>query len=309
MRKARLICAAGAAALAAVSAASAGDPLRVASFNPVMADIVRQVGGEDVRVVDLLEPGRNPHDYTPSSGDLAAARESDLAVAAGKDLETWLDDVRSSLAGETPIFEVGRMIPSLRVKTGDGLFSCCPSHASGAIDPHWWHSIGNASRAAGLVERKLAELDPGRTDAYARRADAFRARLDELENWARAELSRVPRAKRKLATAHAAFNYFCREFGWEAVPVQGLSTQQEPNPARLRSVIDTLRRENIPAVFPEVAANPKVMENMVQEAGVVIGGSLLAGSPPIDNPTYEAMMRHNVETIVRAMAPPQGREK
>ncbi len=279
----------------------ASEPLRVASFNPIMTDLVRQVGGDYVLIDDLLEPGTNPHHFSPTPSDYKKASEADLVVFAGKGLEPWLTDLASAIASDRAILEVGRKIPSLRISESDALFACCPSHAHGAVDPHWWHSIKNMRRASVIVERRLSELRPEQHAYYAKRAKEYRGRLDELYKWAETELSAIPASRRKLATAHAAFNYFCREFRFHAVPVQGLSTQDQPTPAHLKKVLDTLHKEDVPVVFPEVATNAKVFEGIQNQTGIKVGGHLLAGTPPVDNPTYEEMVKHNINTIVAAL--------
>lgn len=276
--------------------------VRVASFNPIVSDLVRQVGGEQVEVIALVEPGMNPHEYRPTPNDYKIARDADLVVVAGKGLETWLPDLTSAMNEAVPILHAGHRVPSLRIEKGNEMFACCPSHAHGTVDPHWWHSIRNMQRAADVMKDALIDIAPEQAQVFEANAADFQMRLDELFNWARVELSRIPRDRRKLTTAHAAFNYFCREFGFEAIPIQGLSTEQEPSPEHLRNVVDMLRREHVRAVFPEIAANPKVMQNMVKEAGVVLGKALLSGSPSAAAPTYEAMIRHNVRAITDALA-------
>jgi zinc/manganese transport system substrate-binding protein len=281
----------------------ATESVHVVSFNPVITDLIRQVGADAVDVISMVEPGINPHQYRPSPGDYKKARDADLVVVAGKGLETWLPDLESAMRGEMPVLKVGDHIPSLRmVHHHDHHGEECHSHHHGTVDPHWWHSIRNMQRAADIMKDALIDVAPEQAQVFEANASDFQMRLEELYNWTRVELSRIPRARRKLTTAHAAFNYFCREFGFEAIHVQGLSTEQDPSPEHLREVINTLRSEHVIAVFPEIAANPKVMQNMVKEAGVVLGEPLLSGSPSAENPTYEAMIRHNVNAITDALA-------
>ena len=293
-----------AAVAAGVLATGARAPgqLVVASLNPIVADLARQVGGERVTVIELMKPGMNPHAYRPSPADMRATRAARLVLAAGKGLETYLGDVEDSLEPGQSVLEVGARLPDLTIEHGDEVYACCPNHSVGAVDPHWWHDVRQAKRAARILAGEFARLDEAGASVYRERAGMYEGRLDELHRWIVKEVSRIPRRQRVLATSHAAFSYFCDAYGFRSVPIQGLSTERQATPNYLAEVIDTIRREGVRAIFPEVAANPKVIEAMVKETGVRVGGRLLAGTPG-DGATYEAMMRHNVTAIVAALAP------
>lgn len=283
-----------------VHAFAAGEPLRVASLHPIVSDLARQVGGEDVEVIDLMPVGANPHKFYPSPSHLKQASHAALVLAAGKGLETYLHEFEESLGSNVQLMEVGDSVPSLKVEH-DEVFVCAPDHAEGAIDPHWWHSVKAAKRAAHAIADKLSEIDPVHASDYERRYTAYAVRLDELHDWARKRISTIPRWDRELVTSHAAFGYLCREFGLRSITVQGLTTEQNPEPGYLKEVVKILTDEEVRAVFPENNANPKVLASMVRETGVRVGGSLYAGTLPTNEPTYEAMMRHNVNTIVEAL--------
>ena len=289
--------------LMAGGAAAAGEVLRVASLNPIASDLARQVGGEAVAVIELMKPGQDPHFYAPAPSDLKAAEDTRLILAMGKGLETYLDDLRETLHPGQEILEIGRLVPSLRLEAGMDLFDCCPAHSHGAVDPHWWQSLLNMKRAARVVADAFSTALPAEAAGFQARSREYARRLDTLDTWTRAEIARIPASRRRLATAHAAFNYFCKDYRFKPVPVLGLSTLDQPRPGQFRLVIDTIRAEGILAVFPEVGANPVPLETVAREAGIRLGGALLAGSPEPGNPTFEAMFRHNVETMVAGLVP------
>jgi zinc/manganese transport system substrate-binding protein len=276
--------------------------LKVASLNPVVGDLARQVGGERVRVLELMKPGENPHLYEPSPDQLRQAHDADLVLAAGKGLEIYLPDLRDSLGRSKPLLEVGRKIPSLKADKGE-IFICCPAHAGTTIDPHWWHSVINLQRAARIIEAEFARLDPDGRAYFRQRCREYERRLDDLASWIRREVHRIPRRDRILTTAHTAFGYFCRDFGFKSIPVQGLSTEDSADPAHLALVVAAIRRQGVRTVFPEKYVNTKLLEAVARETGIALGGYLLPGGPDPETPTCEAMMRHNVETMVKALAP------
>lgn len=283
-----------------LACAATAEPLRVASLHPIMSDLARQVGGDRVIVIDLMPLDTNPHTYYPTPANLKAATDSDLVLAVGKGMEPYLDEFRESLGGRVEVFEVGQAVPSLRVQADD-VFVCCPSHASGAIDPHWWHSVRNMRRAALALAETFARLRPADESVFRTQAEAYTVKLDALYHWAKAGIASIPRADRELTTAHAAFGYLCREFGLRSITVMGLTNEQDPDPGYLKEVITTLRDHHVRAVFPESNANPKVLESIARDAGVTIGGHLHADMVGLEDPTYEAMMRHNVQIIIDAL--------
>lgn len=277
-----------------------GEPLRVASLHPVVSDLAREVGGEQVEVVNLMPLHSNPHLFYPSPETLKEASRADLILASGKNLETYLDEFMESVGGDIPLFEVGRAVPSLRIEANE-VFICCPAHSSGAIDPHWWQSIRNVRRAAGALARELARLRPAHETYFEQRYHLYATRLDELYDWAKEQIATIPRADRELTTAHASFGYLCRELGLRSITVLGLTDEQDPDPAHLKEVIRTLREHRVRAVFPEMNANPEVLESLVRETGVAIGGDLHGDMPCDEHPDYVSMMRQNIMTIIQGL--------
>jgi zinc/manganese transport system substrate-binding protein len=275
--------------------------LRVASFHPLAGDLARQVGGEHVAIVEVMKAGQDPHLFMPSPSDLQAVEGVRLLLVMGKGLEQYLDSLRDALRPGQEIFEIGRMIPSLRMEDDMALFACCPAHALSSIDPHWWHSPRNMKRAARLLADTFAAAVPEHAGVFRSRAGEYGRSMDALDRWARTELNQIPVSRRRLVTAHAAFNYLCSEYRIRATPVLGLSSLEQPRPGQVRHVIDTIRRERIAAIFPEKTANPEVMAAIAKEAGVRLGRPLKGDTPDPSDPTFEAMFRHNVTSIVDAL--------
>lgn len=276
--------------------------LQVAALHPLLADMAVAVGGGNVEVINIMKRGADPHHFSPSPSDLERIAASDVVLAMGKNLEPYLPKLRDNLRPNQTLLEVGRTIPSLRIKDEDELFLCSPASSVGAIDPHWWHSIENMRRASRVVAAEFSKVDPAHSENYNSGARAYSRKLDNLENWAKTQIAPIPRQYRILATAHLAFGYFCKEFGFRAIGIQGLTTEQEPTAQHLATAIETIRLEGVKALFPDRGANPKILARIARDAGVRIGGPLDAyGNASGDPVTYEAVVRHNVGTIVEAL--------
>ncbi|MCE9520250.1 MAG: metal ABC transporter substrate-binding protein [Verrucomicrobia bacterium] len=277
--------------------------LKVAALHPILGDLARQIGGTSVSVVDLLKPGQDVHHFEPSARTLGDARDAKIVLASGKHLEGYLDKLHDNLGPNVKIVEVGRLIPSLKISVGSEVFMCCPAHAAGGIDPHWWHSADNMQRAARIVADEFAAADPANKEIYKSNSIAVQQKFAELKSWAQQQLAQISKNDRKLVTGHASFGYFCKEFGFKTIPVLGISREDSASPQYVTDAVKIIRENKIRAVFPEDQANPKVLLEITRETGAKAGQPLIADGTSITAHTFEAMLKHNVNAIVAALKP------
>lgn len=282
---------------------SASAAVKVATLHPILADVARQVGGSHVEVVEVMKAGGDIHHFEPSARDIASMRGAPLVLACGKHLETYLDKLRDSVGSGVKIVEVGRPIPSLLLDPKNEIFVCCPAHAKSSVDPHWWHSAENMKRAARVIASELSAVDPANEAAYEAGAKAAGEKFMQLKSWAQKEISRIPRGDRKLVTAHAAFGYFCKEYGFKTIPMLGIGRSDDISAQYIAQTIQAIRDNKIKAVFPEDQANPKVLTEIVRSTGVKTGEALVADGTSLHAHTFETMLAHNVRVIVAALAP------
>lgn len=274
--------------------------LKVASLHPLVGDLARQVGGERVEVVDLIGKNGDPHHFEPAPADLEKAAGSKLFLASGMGLESYIGSLREIVGAKGTIVEIGKDLPSIEGECDHDHEGHDHAHEH-ETDPHWWHSIDLFRRATTIMAETFSKADPAGADIYAKNAVAYRAKLDDLERWTRKEIARIPRQKRHLATAHAAFGYFCKDHGFEAIPVQGLNREQMPDPKKLAALISELKEHQAGAIFPEKESNPKILQVLTQDTGIKLGAALYADGSGVES--YEAMIRHNVSAIVAGLAP------
>ncbi len=280
---------------------ASAESLRVSALHPLMADLAKQVGGDRVRVFDLVGEGGNPHRFEPRPADLKQMQASSLVLAAGKNLESYLDRIEATLGG-VPVIDVGRTIPSLTVGK-DAVYTCCPHHGHSTLDPHWWHGIDNMRRAAREVAKAFAAADPAGKESYEANAAAYGNRLAELKKWAKRELAKVPRGQRKLVTAHNAFGYFAKEFGFEVIAVSGLTKEQNTTPQERAKTIESVKKSGVAAVFPELGSSTKPLQAISTATGTKIGRPLISdGTGTGAGAGFEGMIRHNVNAITEALA-------
>jgi len=272
--------------------------LKVAVLHPLLADIASNVGGERVEVVDLIGKTGDPHHFEPSTESLTRSEGSKLYLVAGMGLEGYLPKLKTIVGGRATVVEVGATLPALEGECDHDHDGHDHDHKHG-LDPHWWHSIDLFKRATTVVADSLATADPAGAEDFRKNAAAYRGKLDELERWTKKEIVKVPKERRHLATAHAAFNYFCKDFGFTAHPVQGINREQMPGPKELSKLIADLKEHQVAAIFPEKESNPKILQTLTKDTGIKLADPLIADGTGVAS--YEEMVKHNVTAIVTAL--------
>lgn len=279
-----------------------GDPLRVVTTIGMITDIVEEVGGDRVQVTGLMGPGIDPHLYRASAGDVRTLAGADLVFYNGLLLEAAMAEVLAEMDGRTRTRAVTAGMDR------DALLR--PPEFEGAWDPHVWSDVRLWMEAVEEVARVLSDVDPEGAEAYAARAEAYLEELEGLDAWVREEVARVPEELRVLVTAHDAFNYFGRAYGFEVRGLQGLSTVTEAGAGDVQDLARFIADRSIPALFVESSISPRTIEAVraaVRARGgtVEIGGTLFSdamGDPDTPEGTYPGMVRHNVTTIVEALS-------
>lgn len=276
--------------------------IKVVSLHPLLTDLLRQIGGKELEVVDLIGKTGDPHHFEPSAEQLRLTEGASLFFISGKGLESYLPALRSIVGSSAKIIDVGATIPSLA-----GSCSHCEhehhSEEHHGVDPHWWHSITHFRRATKVVARALTVTHPAQREEWQKNAVKYQTQLEELERWARQEIAQIPKSQRKLATAHDAFGYFCKDHQFTAYPVQGINREQIPSSAELANLLHTLKEQQVRAIFPEKESNPKILANLTRDTGITLAEPLIADGSNVA--TYDEMIRHNVSAIVKALAPPK----
>jgi manganese/zinc/iron transport system substrate-binding protein len=280
----------------------AGRQINVVATVGMIADAVKNVGGERVNVTVLMGPGVDPHLYKPTASDVQKLENADIIFYGGLELEGRMTDtfVKLARAGK-PTFPVSEDIDPARLRQ--------PIEFEGKYDPHIWFDVTLWQEAVRKINKELAALDPGSAALYQRNTDAYLRQLDELHQYVKAQIATVPEPARVLITAHDAFGYFGAQYGFEVRGLQGTSTATEAGARDVQDLAVFICERGIKAIFVESSV-PQATIEAVQAAAqsrgcqVAIGGQLFSdamGSEGTPEGTYIGMVRHNVETIVKAL--------
>jgi manganese/zinc/iron transport system substrate-binding protein len=278
-----------------------GRKIRVVTTIGMIADIVQNIGGNRVEVKGLMGPGVDPHLYKASEGDVARMAEADVIFFNGLHLEGKMAELFEKME---------RFARTVAVTDGiDRSLLLAPPEFKRAYDPHVWFDVGLWIMAAEHVRDSLILIDPENAGVYRDNAEDYLQRLEEVQRYVRARVSELPKEKRVLITAHDAFNYFGRAYGFEVKGLQGISTVAEAGTSDIQALTRLIFERKIPAVFVETSVPGRYIEALQESVrargfDVAIGGNLYSdamGNPGTPEGTYIGMVRHNIDTIVSAL--------
>jgi manganese/zinc/iron transport system substrate-binding protein len=278
-----------------------GSPIQAVATIGMITDIVQIVGGERVEVAGLMGPGVDPHLYKASEGDVALLANADIIFYNGLHLEAQLGEVLERMQAQASTVAVTDGIDRSLLLT--------PPEFQGAADPHVWFDVTLWMAAVETVRDSLSELDPEGAEMYAQNSSNYLSELEDLHQYVQSQAERVPGDKRVLITAHDAFNYFGRAYGFEVRGLQGISTATEVSTADVQELAAFIVEREIPALFVESSVPQRTIEAVqaaVRSQGfdVQIGGQLYSdamGDPGTPEGSYTGMVRYNIDTIVAAL--------
>jgi zinc/manganese transport system substrate-binding protein len=295
-----------AAALVAALAAGCGSgsggsagpgQIKVIATTTQIGDFARAVGGDRAKVVQLLKPNTDPHDYEPRPSDVRETAGADVVLESGDNLDRWMGDVVKQAGGSPTVVDLGAGAPVKVPGESEG-------PEASRYDPHWWHDPRNAEAAVIAIRDSLTKANPDAKDVYARNADAYLAKLRALDRGIAACLDRVPVAQRKLVTDHDAFNYFARRYAITVVGavIPSQTTQAQASAKDVAALSKLIRRERVKAVFPESSINPKLARAIAAQTGATSDLTLYGdtlGPKGSSGATYLTMEHANADAMVR----------
>ena len=298
-----------------VWAASDG-PLKVVATFSILGDMVTRIGGAHVSVTTLVGPNGDTHVYQPVPADARAVSEANILLVNGLGFEGWLDRLveASGFTGIRVVATAGIKPLALDqddhheekgAEKHDDHDGDHDHHDHGAFDPHAWHSLANGVIYVDNITAALSKADPTNASFYYQNRAAYVAEMMALDDEVRRSVDALPKDARTIVTAHDAFGYFSQTYGLNFVAPQGISTESEASAADVAALIRQIRAEKIKAVFVETVSDSRLIEQISNETGAVIGGTLYSDAlSGADGPasTYLKMMRHNMRTLTTALS-------
>jgi zinc/manganese transport system substrate-binding protein len=279
-------------------AEAAGKIKAVASFS-ILADMVRQVGGDRVDVIALVGPDGDAHVYEPTPADARNLAGANILFTNGLGFEGWMDRLEKSsgFKGKVVVASTGVNPRTMTEEEG--------GKTETITDPHAWQSLANGKLYVANIRDGLIAVDPDGKAAYEANAAKYLDQIAKEETSVKAALAALPKERRKIITSHDAFGYFGAAYGLEVIAPEGVSTESEASAQDVAKIIRQIKAEKIPAVFMENITDHRLLDQIASETNAKIGGTLYtdALSPP-DGPagTYLDMFRNNIETLAAALS-------
>lgn len=262
----------------------------------IFMDMAKQVGGEHFRYDAIVPVGGDPHIYEPIPRDVQKCLGASLILKNGLTFEGWLGELienSGTKAGTILITEGIDAIESLKYKNSS--------------DPHAWMTASNGVIYAENIRKGMVALSPRDSASINRNFEAYKLKLEELDRYIHAQISRIPVEKRVLITSHDAFQYYGRRYGIRLEAVLGTTTDADVQTSDILRLNKVIRENGLPAVFVESTVNGKLLEQVARDNRISIGGKLFSdsiGDEQSPAPTYYDMLKHNTDVIVAALTKP-----
>ena len=276
--------------------AQAPEKLPVVATFSILADFARNVGGERIEVTALVGPNGDTHVYQPKPADAKKLGAARLILVNGLGLEGWIDRLIKASGATAPVVVGTKGISAAANTRGRAASGQTPMRGNRSPMPK---SMSPTSATPSPLPIPAAPRSIGPIPM------TYLSKLDALDKEVRAEIAKIPPARREIITTHDAFGYFGTAYGFRFIAPEGVSTETEASARDVAKIIRQIKAQKIPAVFLENVTDPRLLQSIAAESGAKIGGTLYSDalSPP-DGPaaTYIEMMRNNIKELSAALA-------
>lgn len=275
--------------------ASAEEKPKVVTTFTIIADMAKNVAGDAADVESITKPGAEIHNYQPTPRDLLRARDADLVLRNGLNLELWFERFLKNLGD----------VKNVTVSDGVTPMAIAGGAYQGKPNPHAWMSPENAVIYVENIRKGLTEVDPANAETYAANAKAYTDKIQALVQPIRDELAKLPESHRWLVTSEGAFSYLARDFGLKELYLWPVNADSQGTPQQVRAVIDAMREHDVKVIFSESTVSDKPAKQVASETGAAYGGILYVDSlsetdGPV--PTYLDLLRVTSETVAKGLA-------
>lgn len=278
------------------------EKIKVVTSNYPMYDFTKRIAGDTLELVNLVPSGVEPHDWEPSVQDIAQLEEAKAFIYNGAGMEIWVDKVLDSLKNkELLALEASSGVDLLKAEEHghEEEHGHDHNHHHGEWDPHVWLSLRAAQVELGNIKNLLVELNPTQKDLYEKNYKKAMKEFQDLDADYKEKLA--PFAGREIVVAHEAFAYLCRDYNLKQLGIEGVFADSEPSPAKMKEIIDFVKKHQVKVIFFESLASPKVAEAIAKETGATT-----AMLNPLEGLTekeisegkdYLSLMKSNLEAL------------
>lgn len=273
----------------------------VVSFS-ILADLVKNVGGNHVSITTLVGSNANTHTYEPAPRDAQALKNADIIFINGLHLEGFIDRLITASGTKALLVETSANILPLKMKNQE--HNSVQYHHHNNIDPHAWQTIPNVEIYIKNITAAFCKIDQQSCLSYSQNAETYLQKLKNTQEKLKKKIATIPEDQRIIITSHDAFGYFAQEYGFTILAPQSGSTESEATAANVAKLIQQIKTNKATALFVENISNPRLIKQIAKETGLKIGGTLYSDALSSENgpaATYLDMIEHNVNTIINAI--------
>lgn len=265
--------------------------IKVSVTFDAMKEFTEAVGKDKVEVSTIIPDGTEPHDFEPKAQDLIGLSSARVFVYNGLGMEAWADDAVKSANNPSLIsVEAAKGVEPMK-DAGQG-------ETKGQYDPHVWISLKGAEAETKNIKDALVQADPSNKEYYEKNCNSF---VSELENlYKEYDQKFLSGTKKSFVTGHAAFGYFCRDFGLRQNSVEDVFADGEPSAQQLAKLVGYCRENGVKTVFAEEMASPEVSKTLADEVGAKVETIYTIESSE-DNKTYLERMKSNLSEIYASL--------
>lgn len=259
----------------------------------MIADMAKNIAGGEVNVECIVPIGGDPHLHEPTPRDAQLVNKADLVIMNGLTFEGWLTEL---------IENSGTKAKTVRVT--EGIQPIASTQYKNSSDPHAWMDASLGLTYIKNIKDALVALEPDHADVFEFNYGVYKKQLEDLDQYVKTAIQRIPEEKRVLITSHDAFQYYGRAYGIRLEAILGTSTDAEVQTSDIVRLNKVIKESKVPALFVESTVNPKLLKQLATDNDIQIGGQLYAdsiGDEESPAPTYIDMLKHNTDIIVAAL--------
>jgi manganese/iron transport system substrate-binding protein len=280
----------------APTAAAAKNP-KVVVTNTVLCDLTKQIAAITVEVICLLTPGSDPHIYKLTPEARQSIEDAKLVLYGGYDFEPELIKTIKATSNPAPKVAVYELaVPQPQQFEEDG---------KSTTDPHVWHNAQNGAKIAAIIGASLEKLVPAQATTYQQNTQKLTAGITQLDTWIKAQISTIPADQKILFTTHDALGYYSKAYGIPVNALEGISTEEKPNAARAKELVDKIKKTKVSTIYAELTLNPQLIKAVAQAAKVKVSAQEIyadgLGEVSSASGTYQQMLISNTKSIVEGL--------
>jgi len=294
---------AGCGANAAGSGGSGSEArLQVVTTVSPITSIAANVIGDKADITGVVPEGTNSHTFEPPPSAAAVLSKADVVFINGLRLE----DPTRELAEENKnddaeIVELGTMV----LPESQWIYDFSFPKEEGKPNPHLWTDPLYAIRYAGVIRDTMVGRDPANQATFQANYTAFQRKATALSEALKQDQATIPGSKRELLTYHDAYAYFAKDYGWRVIGAIQPENFEDPTPREVATLIDQVKREQVPTIFGSEVFPSKVLEQIGRETGARYEDTLrdddLPGKPGEPEHSWLGLMRYDYRTMIRGL--------